>query len=65
MKGYIEIKENSYEDTIEQLHKIKLLACKLIKMLSESSETYDRGRNDYDDFDEYENRGRGRGRYGY
>ena len=42
MKGFIEIKEDSYEDTIEHLHRIKLLACKLIKMLSEHSEVYDK-----------------------
>lgn len=41
MNGYIEIKEDSYEDTIEHLHRIKLLACKLIKMLAEHSEVYD------------------------
>lgn len=41
MKGFIEIKEDSYEDTIEHLHRIRLLACKLIKMLSEHSEIYD------------------------
>lgn len=41
MNGFIEIKEDSYEDTIEHLHRIKLLACKLIKMLSEHSEIYD------------------------
>lgn len=41
MTGYIEIKEDSYEDTIEHLQRIKLLACKLIKMLSEHSEIYD------------------------
>lgn len=41
MKGYIEIKEDSYEDTIEHLNRIKKLACKLIKMLSEHSEVYD------------------------
>lgn len=34
MKGFIEIKEDSYEDTIEHLHRIKTLACKLIKMLA-------------------------------
>ena len=38
MKGFIEIKEDSYEDTIEYLHKIKLLACKLMKMLTEQEE---------------------------
>ena len=41
MKGFIEIKEDSYEDTIEHLHRIKLITCKLIKMLSEHSEIYD------------------------
>lgn len=41
MNGYIEIKEDSYEDTIEHLTRIKKLACKLIKMLSEHSEVYD------------------------
>lgn len=41
MKGYIEIQEDSYEDTIEHLKRIKILACKLIKMLSEHSEVYD------------------------
>ena len=51
MKGFIEIKEDSYEDTIEHLHRIKLLACKLIKMLSEHSEVYDKD-DDYEDEDE-------------
>jgi len=41
MNGFIEIKEDSYEDTIEHLNRIKKLACKLIKMLSENSEVYD------------------------
>lgn len=40
MKGYIEIQEDSYEDTIEHLHRIKALTCKLIRMLSEHSEVY-------------------------
>ncbi len=48
MNGFIEIKEDSYEDTIEHLHRIKLLACKLIKMLSEHSEIYDK-EDDYED----------------
>ena len=59
--------EDSYEDTIEHLHRIKLLACKLIKMLAQHSEVYDRDKDDYED-DEYEARGRmgrNRGRYGY
>ena len=64
MKGFVEIKEDSYEDTIEHLHRIKLLACKLIKMLAQHSEVYDRDKDDYDD--EYEARGRrNRGRYEY
>lgn len=68
MKGFVEIKEDSYEDTIEHLHKIKLLACKLIKMLSDhQEEEYDRDKDDYDD--EFEARGRmgrrTRGRYEY
>ena len=57
MKGFIEIKEDSYEDTIEHLHRIKLLACKLIKMLSEHSEVYDK-----DDDEDEDMRDR---RYGY
>ena len=60
MKGFIEIKEDSYEDTIEHLHRIKLLVCKLIKMLSEHSEVYDKD-DDYEDEDE-DMRDR---RYGY
>lgn len=58
MKGFIEIKEDSYEDTIEHLHRIKTLACKLIKMLAEHSEAYNRDKDDYDDEDEFEARGR-------
>lgn len=58
MKGFIEIKEDSYEDTIEHLHRIKLLACKLIKMLSEHSEVYDKD----DDYEDEDMRDR---RYGY
>ena len=41
MKGFIEIKEDSYEDTIEHLHRMKAIACKLIKKLEEHSELYD------------------------
>jgi hypothetical protein len=41
MKGYIEIKEDSYEDTIEHLYRIKKLACKLIEKLAENSEVYE------------------------
>ena len=67
MRGFIEIKEDAYEDTIEHLHRLKAIACKMIKKLSEHSEIYDRGR-EYDD-EEFESRGRGgrrdRGRYDY
>ena len=69
MKGFIEIKEDSYEDTIEHLHRINTLACKLIKMLAEHSEAYNRDKDDYDDEDEFEARGRmgrrSKGRYEY
>ena len=41
MRGFIEIREDSYEDTIEYLHKIKLLACKLMRMLTEQEEHED------------------------
>ena len=71
MKGFIEIKEDSYEDTIEHLHRIKLLACKLIKMLSEHSEVYDKD-DDYEDEDynmrdRYSERSsrKSKGRYNY
>lgn len=50
MKGYIEVKEDSYEDTIEHLHRIKLLACKLIKMLQQHSEVYNE--DEYHDMDD-------------
>lgn len=52
---------------MEHLHKIKTIACKVIKMLAEHSEEYNRDRDDYDD--EFEARGRmgrrSRGRYEY
>lgn len=67
MKGFIEIKEDSYEDTIEHLHRIKTLACKLIKMLAQHSELYDKDKDEYDDDDDYEprNHRKSRGRYDY
>lgn len=71
MRGFIEIKEDAYEDTIEHLHRLKAIACKMIKKLAEHSEIYDRDKyEDYDDDDEFEARGRrggrmNRGRYGY
>lgn len=64
MRGYIEVKEDTYEDTIEHLHRLKAIACKLIAKLAEHSEIYDRDRK-YDDDDEYEMRRKNRGRYGY
>lgn len=67
MKGFIEIKEDSYEDTIEHLKRIKLIACKLMKMLSQHSEVY--GDDDSYEDEEYETRSRkskpSRSRYEY
>lgn len=68
MRGFIEIKEDAYEDTIEHLHRLKEIACKMIKKLAEHSEIYDsRRREEDDDYEEREARGRrsSRGRYGY
>lgn len=71
MRGYIEIKEDAYDDTIEHLHRLKAIACKMIKKLSENSDIYDHKDREYeeDDDEEFEARGRGgrksRGRYGY
>lgn len=70
MKGFIEVKEDTYEDTIEHLHRLKAIACKMIKKLSEDSELYDREKEDYYEDDEREARGRrgmrrARGRYDY
>lgn len=68
MRGFIEIKEDAYEDTIEHLHRLKTIACKMIKKLSEHSEIYENRDKEYED-DEFEARGRGgrmsRGRYNY
>lgn len=67
MRGFIEIKEDSYEDTIEYLHKIKSLACKLMKTLTQQTESNED--DEYEDDDEYESRSRKRhtskGRYNY
>ena len=60
MKGFIEVREDSFEDTIEHLHRIKLLACKLIKKLAEHSEIYDHEEEEYND-DEYSRRRMKRG----
>lgn len=70
MRGFIEIKEDVYEDTIEHLHRLKAIACKMIKKLAEHSEIYDRDRYDDEedeDFEVRERRGirKARGRYGY
>lgn len=69
MNGFIEIKEDAYEDTIEHLHRLKAIACKMIKKLAEHSELYDHERDHEEDY-EYETRGRmggrkARGRYDY
>ena len=68
MRGFIEVKEDTYEDTIEHLHRLKAIACKLIKKLAEHSEIYDHERDHEDEY-EREYRGRGgrysRGRYEY
>lgn len=66
MRGYIEVKEDAYEDTIEHLHRLKSIACKMIKKLSEHSEIYSHEREDFEDED-YEVKGRrkSRGRYDY
>ena len=67
MRGFIEIKEDAYEDTIEHLHRLKAITCKIIKKLSEHSELYDHE----EDEEEFEARGRrggmrrDRGRYDY
>lgn len=68
MRGFIEIKEDVYDDTIEHLHRLKEIACKMIKKLAEYSEIYDEYRKRDDEDEEYESRGRGRrsrGRYNY
>lgn len=66
MRGFIEIKEDAYEDTIEHLHRLKAIACKMIKKLSENSEIYDNRDKEYGEDEEFEARGRrNRGRYNY
>lgn len=40
MRGYIEVKEDTYDDVIEHLRRVKLIVCKLIKRLEEDSDTY-------------------------
>ena len=67
MRGFIEIKEDSYEDTVEYLHKIKLLACKVMKMLTEQVESNED--DEYEDEKELETKSRkgrtSKGRYSY
>ena len=67
MRGFIEVREDSYEDTIVYLHKIKLLACKLMKMLTEQVESSED--DEYEDEEEHETKSRkgrtSRGRYNY
>lgn len=67
MRGFIEIKEDSYENTVEYLHKIKLLACKVMKMLTEQVESNED--DEYEDEEELETKSRkgrtSKGRYSY
>lgn len=56
MRGMIEIKEDTYDDAIEHLKRIKAIACKTIKALDQYSDIYD---------DEQEDRRRSRNRYDY
>ena len=67
MKGFIESKEDAYEDTIEHLHRLKAIACKMIKKLSEHSEIYDHEDGEDEEFEARRRRsGRmDRGRYEY
>ena len=65
MKGFIEVKEDSFEDTIEHLHRIKLLACKLIKKLAEHSEVYDDEEEEYRDEDYSRRRMKRGGKFNY
>lgn len=65
MLGYIEIKEDAYEDTIEHLHRLKAIACKMIKKLSEHSEIYDGEGEEYEEARGRRGMRRDRGRYEY
>lgn len=65
MRGYIEIKEDSYEDTIEHLHRIKTLACKLIKMLAEHSDIYNEDEEDEEEMTRNRNLRKSKNRYIY
>lgn len=61
MRGFIEVKEDLYEDTIEHLHRMKAIACKLIKKLEEHSELYD----DEEDEEVVTKNKTSKGRYNY
>ena len=61
MRGFIEIKEDTYEDTIEHLHRLKAIACKMIKKLSEHSGIYD----DEEEEEPISRKSTRRGRYDY
>lgn len=67
MRGFIEIKEDAYEDTIEHLHRLKAIACKMINKLAEHSEIYDHedGEGEDEEFEARGRRRRNRGRYEY
>ena len=68
MRGFIEIKEDAYEDTIEHLYRLKSIACKMIKKLAEHSESYDHEEGEEDEeYETHSRRGsrRAGGRYGY
>lgn len=66
MRGYIEIKEDAYDDTIEHLQRLKSIACKMIKKLSDNSDIYSRKRKtEDDDEEELELVERHKGRYNY
>lgn len=56
MRGFMEVKESMYEDVIEHLKKIKLMACKTIKALEEYQE---------EEEDEYQGFSKSKGRYNY
>ena len=65
MRGFLEIKEDAYEDTIEHLYRLKSIACKMIKKLAEYSEIYDKEDQEEEE-EEYDGRKRkSKGRYGY
>ena len=62
MRGFVEVKESSFEDTIEHLHKIKLIACKAIKKMEEYLDEIE---DNEDDETASHREHRGRDRYNY